>query len=184
MVFFFHSDGFFGSPDPHFPPLKVRGTLFTLLVCNKNHFMQRSSKLILHCSNYSESSQGLNKNNSSGRTWMFREAAGRGCASRSIPPLRGWVAAVAQSGWAAGRKESARQELHMLEHHQNPSIWVFGCWYLDILVGMHCCPSHFPNLPFPECTDGLKELTGQSQTCSSVISTLIPGAEKKMNPVV
>jgi len=49
---------------------------------------------------------------------------------------RGFVAAVvAQSGGAAEGKAAARQELHTLEYHWYPNIWVFGSWYFDILEG-------------------------------------------------
>lgn len=100
---------------------------------------------------------------------MFREITrqqGKAVPAAASHLCTGWVAAlVAQSGWAEGRKASARQEFHMLEHHQNSNVWVFGCWNFDILAEVHCCPTpsvEDPNLSFPECTDGLKELTGQS----------------------
>lgn len=151
-------------------------------------FHARNSKLILHYSNYSESSWGLNRNNSSDRTWMFREITRQ--QRKAVPAAashlcRGWVAAVvAQTGQAAGRKK------HLPD--KNFTCWsitriqTFGCLAAGVCIfWQRCTAVHLPVWKSQTCLFqsgpmDWKNWQVKVRHVTSIISTLIPGIEKIM----
>lgn len=149
----------------------MRGTLFTLLVCNTSHLMQRNSKLISHCSNYSESSRGLNRN-SSGKTWMFREITRQ--QGKAVPAAASHLCRGGSSGG------SVRTRVQKSKHF---GIWLLVFWYFGRGALTWCTAVHLPSWKTQSCVFQTalmdwKNWQTKVRHVASVISTLIPGVEK------
>lgn len=175
---------FYYSPDSNFPPLKRRGTLFTLLVYIANHFMWRSSKIILHYNNFSESCWGL----ISDGTWMFRanKATGKGHTGSVVPPLQstcGSSGGLVRRGWT--KKSSCQTRIahtRMSLVYKHLGIWILvfrsigsAKWHPTDLLPVWKSQTFL----FQCALLAWKNWRANIPHVASIISTLNPGVQEK-----